>query len=360
MNASSPQDIPWPGNCDGARIYLRPVTATPGAADQFELILITAGQETRTRLGRADLENRAGEAGSAAGQRLSGLVNRIESPRAPVCGLGMDRPRIMGVINVTPDSFSDGGKNFDSTTAIAAAMEMHAAGADIIDVGGVSTRPGARAPDEAEERARVLPVITALAGAGVIVSIDTSRAAVMAAALDADAKIINDVSALTADPDSLSVAARCAAPVILMHMQGTPETMQQAPVYDHVALDIFDYLEARIESCEAAGIPRARLIADPGIGFGKTMAHNLQILRDVSLFHALGCPLLIGLSRKFFIARLSEGEAAEARLPGSIAGALHAILQGVQIVRVHDVRETAQAVKVWQAINTDITTTEST
>ena len=360
MNASSPQYLSWLLACDGARIYLRPVTGSPSATERFELILCAAGRETRTQLGRADLETRAAEAGGAAQQRLSNLVTRIDSPREAICGLGWEQPRIMGVINVTPDSFSDGGKNFDSATAIAAAKEMHAAGADIIDVGGDSTRPGARAPDAAEELARVLPVISAVAGTGAIVSIDTRRAAVMSAALEAGAKIINDVSALTADPDSLAVAARSAAPVILMHMQGTPETMQQAPVYDHVALDIFDYLEGRIESCEAAGIPRTRLIADPGIGFGKTMAHNLQILRDVSLFHALGCPLLIGLSRKLFIARLSAGEAAEARTPGSIAGALHAISQGVQIVRVHDVRETAQAVKVWQAINSDITATEST
>ncbi|MEE8172498.1 MAG: dihydropteroate synthase, partial [Alphaproteobacteria bacterium] len=210
------------------------------------------------------------------------------------------------------------------------------------------------------ELARVLPVIEALARAGLMVSVDTRRAAVMAAALDAGAKIINDVSALTADPDSLSLAARRAAPVILMHMKGTPETMQQAPAYDHVALEVFDYLEGRIEACEVAGVSRDRLIVDPGIGFGKTMAHNLQILRDISLFHGLGCPLLIGLSRKFFIGRLSAGEAAEARMPGSVAGALHAISQGVQIVRVHDVGETAQAFKVWQAINSDILGTEST
>jgi dihydropteroate synthase len=363
MNASSPPDTTWQGIGADTRVYLRPLTALPGiasSANQFELIAAAAGQETRTRLDRADLVDGASQTGRALQQRILALLARIEAARVPVCGLGMDRPRIMGVLNVTPDSFSDGGKNFDCGTAIAAAIDMRDAGADIIDVGGVSTRPGSSAPSEAEELDRVMPVIEALAGAGVVVSVDTRRAAVMIAALEMGAKIINDVSALTADSDSLNVAARYAAPVVLMHMQGTPETMQETPMYDHVALDIFDYLEGRIVACEAAGIARHRLIVDPGIGFGKTIAHNLQIIRDVSLFHALGCPLLIGLSRKYFIARLSAGEAAAGRVPGSIAGALHAISQGVQIIRVHDVQETVQALKVWQAISGDSPSTEST
>lgn len=353
----------WPELCEGARIYLRPLIPAHGdgtAVDQYELILSAAGQATRDRLRRAEVEVRAGQAGGAVQRRISRLLADIDSASAAVSGLDMAQPRIMGVLNVTPDSFSDGGKHFDSAAAIAAGLDMHKAGADIIDVGGVSTRPGSSAPSAADELARVRPVIEALAGAGLVVSVDTRRAAVMAAALEAGAKIINDVSALTADAHSLSVLARSRAPVILMHMQGTPKTMQQAPTYDHVALDIFDFLEQRIEACQAAGIARHRLIVDPGIGFGKTMTHNLQILKDVSLFHALGCPLLIGLSRKFFIARLSAGEAAEARLPGSLAGALYAISQGVQIVRVHDVRETKQAFKVWQAITGDILGTEST
>ena len=363
MNASSSPDETWPEICAGARVYLRSLTALPGianSANQFELIAIAAGQETRTRLDRANLVDGAGRTGRAPQQRILALLARIEAARSTVCDLGMDRPRIMGVLNVTPDSFSDGGKNFDCGTAIAAAIDMREAGADIIDVGGVSTRPGSSAPSEAEELDRVMPVIAALVGAGVIVSVDTRRSAVMAAALEVGAKIINDVSALTADPDSLNVAARYAAPVVLVHMQGTPETMQEAPTYDHVALDIFDYLEGRIAACEAAGIARHRLIVDPGIGFGKTMAHNLRIMGDVGLFHALGCPLLIGLSRKYFIARLSAGEAAAGRVPGSIAGALHAISQGVQIVRVHDVRETVQALRVWQAIRGDTPGMEST
>ncbi len=364
MTASSPHDKAWPELRPDARIYLRPLIPANGLSlDQFELILSSGGRATRTRVSRGDVQAGAAQAGAAARQRIAEQMARIDAAAGTICGIGLRQPRIMGVLNVTPDSFSDGGKHYDSRAAIDTGMAMHQAGAHIIDVGGVSTRPGSSAPGEAEELARVLPVIEALAPAGLILSVDTRRAAVMEAALNAGAKIINDISALTADPASLGLAAGRAAPVILMHMQGSPESMQKAPAYGDVSLDIFDYLEARVAACEAAGIPRQRLIVDPGIGFGKTAAHNLQILRDISLFRALGCALMIGLSRKYFIGRLSAGEAgeaAEARMAGSIAGALYAISQGVQIVRVHDVRETAQAFKVWQAINSDVLDTEST
>jgi dihydropteroate synthase len=362
MKTSSPRDMPWPQLRLGARIYLRPlIPANTHSLDQFELIISSSGgRAERTSLGRGDVQEMAGQAGGAAHERIAKLMAGIDSVAGTICGLGLEQPRIMGVLNVTPDSFSDGGKHFDRKAAIEAGMEMRQAGADIIDVGGVSTRPGSSAPSQAEELARVLPVIEALAGAGVIVSVDTRRAGVMDAALKAGAKIINDISALTADPASLGLAASRAAPVILMHMQGSPENMQKAPAYEHVSLDIFDYLEGRIAACEAAGIRRQRLIVDPGIGFGKTKAHNLQILKDISLFHGLGCPLLIGLSRKHLIGSLGAGEAAGARMPGSVAGAVYAISQGVHIVRVHDVRETVQALKVWQAINSDVMDTEST
>jgi len=256
----------------------------------------------------------------------------------------------MGVLNVTPDSFSDGAQHLDPETAILAAFAMHAAGADIIDVGGASSRPGSSAPSETEEKARILPVIKSLATAGMIVSIDTQRAAVMRAALEAGASIVNDISALAGDPESLDVVASAGVSAILMHMKGTPETMQQSPSYEHVTTEIFDFLEERIAVCEAAGIARARLVVDPGIGFGKTTAHNLKILDDLGLFHGLGCPLMIGLSRKYFIADISAGEAPEGRMPGSVAGALHAISQGAHMVRVHDVADTVQAIKVWRAI----------
>jgi len=343
----------WPEVAEDARLYLRPLyPAQDGrhSTDSIELIISAGGPPTRTRLARPELAEWAARASGAGQARIAALLENIDCSRPPVRGLGLEQPRIMGVVNVTPDSFSDGGKQGDPEIAIRAGQDMAAAGADIIDVGGVSTRPGSSAPSEEEELARVLPVIEALARAGPIISIDTRRARVMAAALAAGARMINDISALSAESESLAFAARCSAPIVLMHMQGTPETMQQAPAYSHVSLDVFDYLEQRIAACLAAGVARERLIVDPGIGFGKTMAHNLQILHDMALFHGLGCPLLIGLSRKHFIARLSAGEPAAARLPGSIAGALHAVSQGAQFLRVHDVGETSQAIKVWRAI----------
>jgi dihydropteroate synthase len=337
-----------------ARLYLRPIyraTDVEPLSSDIELIITDGGALTRIRLERPEIIQWAAEASDEQHARIITLLTAIDHPRQPLLGLALDQPRIMGIINVTPDSFSDGGRHFDPGIAIQAGQDMAQAGANIIDVGGVSTRPGASEPSEAEELARVLPVIEALASTGLIVSIDTRRAAVMAAALAAGAQIINDISALSADPESLTIAAACDAPIVLMHMQGTPETMQQAPVYGHVILDVFDYLESRIAECLEAGIDEDRLIVDPGIGFGKTVAHNLQILRDSAILHGLGRPLLIGLSRKKFIARLSAGEAAALRLPGSIAGALFAVAQGAQILRVHDVGETSQAIKIWQAIS---------
>ncbi len=357
MTAPSLQAVPATETGNRADFYLRPLSSAAGGIEQFELISLSGGNESRTLLTRDELERHAG---GAAEKRIADLLARIDAPPGSLCGLALDEPRVMGVINVTPDSFSDGGKHLDAETAIDAGFAMQAAGADIIDVGGASSRPGSTLPSEAEEMARVLPVIEALARAGMTVSIDTCRASVMRAALDAGAGIINDISALTGDRDSLEVAANTDVPVILMHMQGTPETMQQSPSYGHVAPEIFDFLETRVAACDAAGIARERLIVDPGIGFGKTVAHNLQILSDLGLFHGLGCPLMVGLSRKYFIARLSAGEAGEARMPGSIAGALHAISQGAHIVRVHDVAETVQAIKVWRAIDGENSGTEST
>jgi len=256
----------------------------------------------------------------------------------------------MGIVNVTPDSFSDGGDFFDAAAAIAHGRALMTAGADILDIGGESTRPGADPLSPEEEAARVVPVIRALAGEGAVISIDTRHAAVMRAGLEAGARIVNDVTALTGDPDSLSVVAAAGCPVVLMHMQGDPRTMQRNPTYRDAALDVYDYLAARIAACEAAGIPRGRIAADPGIGFGKTVDHNLHILRQISLFHGLGCPLLIGASRKRFIAALSRDEAPKDRLGGSLAVGLHAFSQGVQILRVHDVAQTYQARALWSAL----------
>ncbi|MGF1595036.1 MAG: dihydropteroate synthase [Kiloniellaceae bacterium] len=278
------------------------------------------------------------------------LLERLSRPRAPLAGLALDRPRIMGILNVTPDSFSDGGDRADPAVAVRDGLDMLAAGADILDVGGESTRPGARPIGLDEERARVLPVVEALAKAGAIVSIDTRHAAIMREAVAAGAAIVNDVTALQGDPESLAAVAGCDVPVILMHMQGEPQTMQANPTYDSAALDIYDYLAGRLEACAAAGIDPARVVVDPGIGFGKTLDHNLQLFEQLALFQGLGTAVLLGASRKSFIAKLSPRAAApKQRLAGSLAAALLGLQRGVQILRVHDVAETRQAVDVWQA-----------
>ena len=273
----------------------------------------------------------------------------LTAPRAPLAGLAMDRARIMGILNVTPDSFSDGGAHIEPDTAVAAARAMAEAGAGIIDVGGESTRPGATEVPEAEEIARIAPVIGPVAALGAPVSIDTRKAGVARAALEAGAAVVNDVSALTFDPRLADVCATTGAPVILMHAQGTPETMQDDPRYDDVLLDVFDALEGHLARAEAAGIPRARCVVDPGIGFGKTLAHNLALIRGIALFHGLGVPVMLGASRKGFIGQVSGAPGGAARAPGSVAVALRAAAEGVQLLRVHDVAETAQALALWQA-----------
>jgi dihydropteroate synthase len=283
-------------------------------------------------------------------------LNYILHP--PMGPLDFGRPLVMGVLNVTPDSFSDGGQYLEPKAAVAQARRLIDKGADIIDVGGESTRPGAEPVSIDEELRRVLPVIGALRGIGVPVSIDTRHAAVMRAALEVGAAIINDVSALAGDPESLAVAAASDAPIILMHAQGDPRTMQDSPRYEDVVGEVYAYLEQRIAVCRDAGIDKARLIVDPGIGFGKTLDHNLVLLRNLHVFHGLGCPVLLGVSRKSFLGRLSGGVPAHGRLPGSLAAALAAIQQGVHILRVHDVAETREALAVWQAIFPG-TTTES-
>lgn len=254
-----------------------------------------------------------------------------------------ERPLIMGIVNVTPDSFSDGGRFCDPSTAVAHAAALHAEGADILDIGGESTRPGAEPVPVADEQARILPVIREAAALGPPISADTRQAATMAAAIDAGAALINDVSALTHDPQAAATAARLAVPVVLMHAQGDPRTMQIKPSYDNVVLDVYDALEQRVAAAMAAGIARNRVILDPGIGFGKTAAQNMALIRNLSLFHGLGCPLLLGVSRKSFIAHLNRGEPPQDRLGGSLAAALTGAAQGVQILRVHDVAATRQA-----------------
>jgi dihydropteroate synthase len=288
--------------------------------------------------------------GSPAAYQGRVLLERIAAPRTGWA----DRPRLMGIVNVTPDSFSDGGAYLDPAAALAHCEALVEAGADILDIGGESTRPGATPVPPEEEIARVLPVLEGLRARrdrlpGVAISIDTRRAAVMWAALGVGVDIINDVSALTGDRDSLGVAAASEACIAIMHMQGTPETMNVAPSYDDVALDVFDFLAARVEACVAAGIARERIIVDPGLGFGKRGRQNLEILRALPLFHGLGCPILLGASRKGF----GSGQSAlppKERLPTSLAAAMHGLSCGVQILRVHDVAETRQVVQLWRSL----------
>ena len=277
------------------------------------------------------------------------MLKRVTAPRPPFAGLAFTRPLIMGIVNVTPDSFSDGGLYDTTEGAIVHAAELAKDGADIVDVGGESTRPGSDAVEEGEELSRVIPVLEGLAGLHAAVSIDTRKASVARAAAKAGVKIFNDVSALTYDHESLAAAAETGLSVILMHAKGEPKTMQDDPRYDDVALEVYDYLALRIEAAEAAGIDRSRIAADPGIGFGKTLAHTLTLLANLSLLHGLGVPLLVGASRKRFISGVAGGETPQSREAGSFAVALVAAAQGAQILRVHDVAGTRQALSVWRA-----------
>jgi dihydropteroate synthase len=271
----------------------------------------------------------------------------MTAPMPHIPGLGSGRPLIMGVINITPDSFYDGGRHTGTDAAIAHGTALLEQGADILDVGGESTRPGADPVLESEELHRVIPVVRALANQGAVVSIDTRNAGVMTGAANAGAKLINDVAALTR-PGAMKAAADSGLPVVLMHSDADPRTMQEAPAYGDVVAEVLAYLERRIAACEASGMPRDRLIADPGIGFAKTPDHNAQLLAGLEAFQDLGVSILLGVSRKSFIGHFSKGEAPDDRLPGSLAAALWGVTQGVSILRVHDVAETAQALAIWR------------
>lgn len=267
------------------------------------------------------------------------------------------RPKIMGILNVTPDSFSDGGRHDALEAAVKRARAMIDEGADIIDIGGESTRPGAETVPVDEELRRTVPVIKAIREAtqddnpGPVISIDTRKPDVAEAAILAGADIWNDVSALTYSDKSVPLAADLGCPLILMHAQGTPETMQNNPDYDDPVQEILNWLEARMDACLEAGIERDRITIDPGIGFGKTLAHNLAILRGTARFAALA-PTLIGTSRKSFIQKI-DGSPVEKRLAGSLASGLYAAANGAAILRVHDVAETRQALRVWEGLEND-------
>lgn len=356
---------------DGARAYLVPVgsvwggieglrTAVPGLRFLAAKLVVRDGGDLiwQQHVPAAELDAVMEQMPSGLRAELHAQRAALEAPRPNMALPGRDmpfaftKPRIMGVLNVTPDSFSDGGKFLDTNAAIQHARRMIAEGADIIDIGGESTRPGAKPVWEGDEAERVVPVIEALQSDGIPLSVDTRHSFVMEKALGAGAHIINDVSALEYDGDSLGVAAKSAAPVVLMHSQGTPETMQDNPNYGHVLYEVYDYLAARIQACELAGIDRTRLIMDPGIGFGKRVVQdNLALIAGLPLFLTLGCPVLLGASRKRFIGAITGEEDASRRMPGSLTAALRGVELGAQIVRVHDVAETSQAFKLVQAFH---------
>ena len=330
--------------------WLRPVTVPSGQhglaggwarfTDMDVVQRHADGGYSICRMGLDDLLQAADDRNLA-----SAVMDRLLAPRDPFAGLSMTAPRLMGILNVTPDSFSDGGRHNAPARAIAAARAMQDAGAAIIDIGGESTRPGAAPVTRNQELARVLPVLAGLRDSGAVLSIDTRHAEVMRRAVAGGAGIINDVGALRGD-GAVDAAAAAGVPVVMMHMQGTPETMQADPQYGFAPVEILEFLEARIQAAEAAGIPRALMAIDPGYGFGKTVTHNLQLINWTAMLHMLGVPILIGVSRKSSIAKISAGEDADQRLPGSLALAMAALRQGAQMLRVHDVGETMQAVKV--------------
>jgi dihydropteroate synthase len=276
-------------------------------------------------------------------------MSRWEARGRPLAS--RDAPRVMGIVNVTPDSFSDGGRSASVGDAVARALALVAEGAHLLDVGGESTRPGSSPVPLDEELRRVLPVITALAGqVDVPLSIDTTKAEVARAALAAGASIVNDITALAGDPAMVAVVRDAQAGVVLMHMRGEPRTMQDDPRYDDVVPEVRDFLARRIAWAEARDIPRSRIAVDPGIGFGKTAAHNLDLLRNLDQFATLGCALLVGVSRKGFLGGLTGRPVAQ-RGAASVAASLAACVRGAAVVRVHDVGPMADALKVWAAVN---------
>ncbi|UWQ94423.1 dihydropteroate synthase [Rhodobacteraceae bacterium M385] len=279
------------------------------------------------------------------------VLHRMSAPRSPLGALSLDEPRTMGILNTTPDSFSDGGRHIGLEAAVARARQMVAEGAEIIDIGGESTRPGAVFVPPDEEIARTAPVIDALQSVGTVISLDTRKSAVARAGMAAGAHILNDVSGLRFDPELADVAATTGAPLILMHSIATPDTMQAeaASAYSDVLLDVYDGLQDAIEMAVTAGVARDRIIVDPGIGFGKTQPQNLALIQRVSLFHSLGCAILLGVSRKGFIGTIAAQPQADRRGPGSAGIGLWAVGQGVQILRVHDIEMHTQMIALWRA-----------
>ncbi|MDJ0277990.1 dihydropteroate synthase [Sphingomonas sp. 2R-10] len=350
-------------------MYLRPVrfVDTPVGLPDGSVarlaggMLWFAGYEVRDRAGLritvpvAGFDDWVAGLPAAQAERAHLLHRRITAPRPPLTlgerVLRFDQPQVMGILNVTPDSFSDGGAHVgDPAGAAAAGVAMAAAGAALIDLGGESTRPGAATVWEGDEIARIVPVAGRLAAAGVAVSVDTRKAVVMEAALAAGARIVNDVAALSYDPRALAVVAAAGCPVVLMHSPAATQGPHGGDGYADPLLDVFDWLEARVEAVVAGGVDRARIVVDPGIGFGKALADNLALVNGLALFHGLGCPVLLGASRKRIIGALSNEAPADQRLGGSVALTMAGIERGAQLVRVHDVAETVQAIRVWRGL----------
>ncbi|PKR53398.1 dihydropteroate synthase [Thalassospira marina] len=334
--ADDPQTLPLAGGRRGFSA-LEIIRRNEGGGAQSMILPLLALEGWVQNSGRVD--------------EINAVLDRLTGNRRAFANQDMESTHVMGIVNVTPDSFSDGGDHNSVEQAIAHGRALAAHGASILDIGGESTRPGAAPVSIDEEIARVVPVIQALSADGHCVSVDTRHGAVMKAAMQAGAHIINDVTALEGDEESLEFVSQSDdAPVILMHMQGEPGTMQDNPQYDCVLLDVYDYLLDRIESCEQAGISRDRICVDPGIGFGKSLSHNLELLSRLALFHGLGCPVLLGASRKSFIGKIDPAATPKQRLGGSLTAALNGWRQGAQILRVHDVEETVQALSVAAAI----------
>ncbi|MHA6721455.1 dihydropteroate synthase [Sphingomonas sp. RS2018] len=355
-----------------ARLYLRPeaFVDTPVGRDgevarlaggliwfaAYELIaVVDTARVVQASVPVASLPGLIANLPEAQAARLRLLAERISAPRAPlILGdriLRLDQPAAMGILNVTPDSFSDGGVHGDDPGALARiGFDMGVAGAALVDVGGESTRPGAKPVWEGDEIARIEPVVRALAATGTPVSIDTRKAAVMEAALAAGGHIVNDVAALAHDPRALAVVAAAGCPVVLMHSPDPATGPHAGSGYGDVLIEVFDWLEARIEAVTGGGVERAKILVDPGIGFAKSLSDNLALLNGLALLHGLGCGIVLGASRKRMIGALSNEAGVEDRLGGSIALALHGADRGAQLLRVHDVPETAQALRVWRGL----------
>ena len=324
------------------------LAAGPFGFSHLDVLQDRGGEMSVVRFEASRILEESAAGGGDAEALASLMLDRLTRARADFAGLAMDRWHIMGIINATPDSFSDGGDNLEAEKAVRRGRAMRDAGAAILDVGGESTRPGAEPVSREEERGRILPVISQLCEAGCPVSADTRHTEVMTAALEAGATIINDVGGLLDEGAAELVAAR-GCPAVIMHMKGNPETMQDNPEYRHAPTEIFDWLEDRIESLRGAGVELDALAVDPGFGFGKTPEQNMEILASLALYHGLGAPLMLGISRKSSIAHFSRGEAPKDRVHGSTSLAGLALGQGVQIFRVHDVAETRQALSCAEA-----------